>query len=258
MSSSDKASEHCLYQEWMSLQEQELSELLQKSLHTSNNNPETITTTANDSDINELLNKIIKHFEDYADRRSCLVRRLNDPSAFFSPSWCTTFENSLLWVAGCRPSSYFSLVYALCGSDIESKLSEFFQDGSSSKFPYLSASQLCSIDNLQRRIILEEEKLSTKVATLQHDMVDMPLALVARKSGPDHQFNSDAKDAISKIKQAMVAAIEEADQLRVNTVKELFTILAPIQALEYIISAKKLRFCMQTWGLKRDRDHGRK
>ncbi|KAK6119610.1 hypothetical protein DH2020_046633 [Rehmannia glutinosa] len=246
MENSDKIREHCLYEEWMSLQEQELSDLLNHSLN--------LNKTTADAEIAAILDKITQHFQDYIDRRRRLAGR--DVSAFFSPSWCSTLENSMLWIAGCRPSSFFSLVYALCGADIDKKLSQYFQ-GSSSEFPQLSSSQLTSIDNLQRRTIAEEEKLSSRVASLQQEMADMPLALIARNSGPICEHNTDVRENIGKIEQAMASAMEEADQLRLNTFKELIQILKPVQAVEYIIATKKLRLCVQSWGVERDHEHGR-
>ncbi|KAK6119669.1 hypothetical protein DH2020_046586 [Rehmannia glutinosa] len=235
MENSDKIREHCLYKEWMSLQEQELSQLLNRSLNLN----KTTADVDSDAEIGALVDKITQHFQDYVDSRRRLAGR--EVSAFFSPRWCTTLENSMLWIAECRPSSFFSLVYALCGADIDKKLSQYFQ-GSSSEFPQLSSSQLISIDNLQRRTIAEEEKLSSRVASLQQEMADMPLALIARNSGPICEHNSDVRENIGKIEQAMASAMEEADQLRLNTFKELIQILKPLQAVEYIIATKNFDF----------------
>ncbi|KAK6119730.1 hypothetical protein DH2020_046523 [Rehmannia glutinosa] len=251
MENSDKIREHCLYKEWMSLQEQELSQLLNRSLNLN----KTTADVDSDAEIGALVDKITQHFQDYVDSRRRLAGR--DVSAFFSPSWCTTLENSMLWIAGCRPSSFFSLVYALCGADIDKKLSQYFQGFNSPNHSPLSSSQLISIDNLQRRTIAEEEKLSSRVASLQQEMADMPLALIARNSGPICEHNSDVRENIGKVEQAMASAMEEADQLRLNTFKELIQILKPVQAVEYIIATKKLRLCVQSWGVERDHEHGR-
>ncbi|KAL0394248.1 UNVERIFIED_CONTAM: protein DELAY OF GERMINATION 1 [Sesamum latifolium] len=247
MESSDKSQEQCLYKEWMRLQEQELSELLHHSLNLNN------STDTNDAEMTELLEKIIQHFQDYCDNRRRLAHR--HVSAFFSPSWCTSLENSMAWIAGCRPSSFFNLVYALCGSNIDSRLSHFLQDGNSD-FPKLSASQLSAIDKLQRRTTIEEEILTAQMASMQQDMTDVPLALIARELSPRHELNLDVQKGLGKFEQAMLSAMDDADKLRLNTVKELFKILKPGQALEYIIAAKKLRLCIQSWGIERDREHG--
>ncbi|KAG8375776.1 hypothetical protein BUALT_Bualt10G0135500 [Buddleja alternifolia] len=257
MATSDKNQEHCLYADWMNLQAEELSDLIRHSLNLNSNDAE--NTSNNDAEVKAVLKKIMQNFHDYSDRRRRLARR--DVSAYFCPSWCTTLENSMFWLAGCRPSSYFSLIYALCGSEIDSKLSQFLQaedgDTMGSGFPHLSASQLSAIDKLQRRTIADEEKLSTQLAMLQQDMADMPLALIARKAGPTYEFDSDVKDAIHRIEIDMFSIMEAAEDLRLNTVKEIIEILAPVQSLEYILAAKKLRLCFKSWAIERDREHGR-
>ncbi|KAL7159087.1 hypothetical protein ABFS83_01G005500 [Erythranthe nasuta] len=252
-SSSERVEGQNMYKEWMSLQEQELTELI----HSLNLNKTTATTSDNDAEINALLDKATQSFQDYIERRNRLARR--DTSAFFSPRWCSSFESSMLWIAGCRPSSFFNLFYALCGSDIDSRLSQFLQDGKSDEFPQLSPSQLVAIDNLQRRTIVEEEKLTSQFASLQQDKADVPLALIARKlEGPQYELNEDVRETIGEIEKAMVCLMEEADNLRLETFKEMVKILKPVQALEFIIAAKKLRVCVRSWGEERDREHGRK
>jgi len=105
----------------MNLQKQELTDLHQAlNLHA------TATATTNNE-------KCIEHFQDYADKRSQLAHV--DVSAFFAPSWCTNWENSLLWVAGCRPSQYIRLVYALHRLEIEAQLIQFLEGiGHKSRF----------------------------------------------------------------------------------------------------------------------------
>ncbi|KAL0330525.1 UNVERIFIED_CONTAM: protein DOG1-like 2 [Sesamum radiatum] len=98
--------------------------------------------------------------------------------------------------------------------------------------------------------------LTAQMASLQQDMADMPLALIARELSPRHELNLDVQKGLGKFEQAMRSAMDDADKLRLNTAKELLKILKPGQALEYIIAAKKLRLCIQSWGIERDREHG--
>lgn len=82
----------------------------------------------------------------------------------------------------------------------------------------------------------------------------MPLALIATKSSPDYKLNEEVKEEIAKIEEAMLCTMEEADELRLKTYKELVKILTPVQALEYIIVAKEHRLCVQAWGIDKDRE----
>ncbi|KAF5474538.1 hypothetical protein F2P56_006429 [Juglans regia] len=161
----------------------------------------------------------IEHFQDYADKRSQLAH--NDVSAFFAPAWCTNWENSLLWLAGCRPSQYIRLVYALCGLEIEVHLSEFLQGTSSSSanLGYLSSKQLHPINMLQGKTLRSEEKLTNRMATLQEDVADHPIVGIAKGLSQVGEMNGEVDRALDKHEQAMVGVLEEAGRLRLNTLK---------------------------------------
>lgn len=103
------------------------------------------------------------------------------------------------------------------------------------------------------------------MASLQQDKADTPLALIAhahKSSCPrvdelNHCQVTIVRETIDNIEEGMASVMEGADLLRLNTYKELTKILEPVQALEYVVAAKKLRLCIQSCGLERDRKHGR-
>ncbi|KAH0760392.1 hypothetical protein KY290_016465 [Solanum tuberosum] len=49
--------------------------------------------------------------------------------------------------------------------------------------------------------------------------------------------------------------LEEVDELRMKTLKEILGILTPIQGVEYLATAKRIRLCLQQWGKKREQEH---
>lgn len=125
--------------------------------------------------------------------------------------WCTPWENSLLWVAGCRPSSFIRLVYALSGLKLESQLEEFLRaSGSALKLGELSAKQLVLVDGLQRRTIKEEEKLTAKLAGLQEDVADQPIATITKGLSRVGESCGELDKALDEHELAMVTALEEA------------------------------------------------
>lgn len=207
----------------MNLQEQELSELHQAlTLHSSNNE--------NENNFSQLAEKCVEHFQDDADKRSHLVHK--DLSAFFAPAWCTNWENSLLWLAGCRPSQYIRLVFALCRLEIEEHLSEFLQDTSSSSaanLGYLASKQLYLINMLQGKTLRSEEKLTNKMASLQEEVADQPIVVIAKGLSQVGQINGEVDRALDKHEQPMVGILEAVDRLRLSTLKELVGILTPRQ-----------------------------
>lgn len=116
----EQAQESC-YQEWMSLQSKRIPELKQAlAQRRSQDDPNAVKT------IRELTGKIIGDFRDYAGKRANLSHRCG--SNYYAPSWNTPLENALIWMGGCRPSSFFRLVYALCGSQTEIRVSQFLRN----------------------------------------------------------------------------------------------------------------------------------
>ncbi|KAK4368390.1 hypothetical protein RND71_012182 [Anisodus tanguticus] len=222
--STDRNKEENLYESWMNNQQEELKEL-QNAVALARKNER------NDAELNELLGKMVNNFQGYVNGRSRLARV--DVSPFFAPTWCTPLENSVLWIGGCRPSSFIRLIYALCGIEIEFHLKEYLQGIKIRDFGQLCGKQIIMIDKLQRQIIGEERKLSSRLASLQEDVVDQPIAKAAK--------NCDTQ--------------EEADELRMNTLKEILGILTPIQGVEYLAAAKRIRLCLQQWGKKREQEH---
>ncbi|CAA3020450.1 protein DELAY OF GERMINATION 1-like [Olea europaea var. sylvestris] len=73
----------------------------------------------------QLIDKIMQHFEDYVEKRRCLAHK--DVSTFFLPYLVQRIRDSTM---GC---SYFSLVYALCGFEIDSRLQELLQGAGDAK-----------------------------------------------------------------------------------------------------------------------------
>ncbi|KAM1685265.1 hypothetical protein ACFX13_037379 [Malus domestica] len=83
MASGDKEKSKSCFKEWMEIQEKDLSELLQA-----------LTLDQNKDKLKQLAQKRIDHFQEYIDKSNQLACK--DASAFFAPTWCTSWENSLL------------------------------------------------------------------------------------------------------------------------------------------------------------------
>ncbi|KAA8515094.1 hypothetical protein F0562_018119 [Nyssa sinensis] len=248
--SGDRGRQLCSFEKWVTLQQKDLSELLQ-ALTQKPDSP------GYDVLLSQLVEKNIQHFQDYIQQRNGLVH--DDVSAFFAPTWCTSLENSLLWIAGCRPSLFIRLLYALWGSRVESQLTEFLQGmKTAGDLGVLSAKQLFMVDGLQRKTVGEEEKISSRLASLQEDIADQPIAVIAKDSTGKGEVNSDPDEALDEHGRAMRGILDEADQLRLSTLKELLSILTPFQAVDYLAATKKLHLCMHEWGRKRDHKHGDK
>ncbi|CAN1230045.1 Protein DELAY OF GERMINATION 1 [Linum grandiflorum] len=89
------------------------------------------------------------------------------------------------------------------------------------------------------KTVREEEKLTSRLASLQV----RPVGSVG----------------LGWIGLNMVNIIKDADKLRINTLKEVISVLTPVQAVDYLATGKKLHLNVHEWGKQRrnhrDREH---
>lgn len=114
---------------WLLQQRQELDELLEASA----------TFPPNPAHLRLLVDKILTHFEKYRQQRSGFSER--NASIMLCPPWCSSLENSLLWLGGCRPSLAIRLVYS-AGSDIEFQLESYLKGETKGNVADITARQI--------------------------------------------------------------------------------------------------------------------
>ncbi|XP_031106611.1 protein DOG1-like 1 [Ipomoea triloba] len=230
----------CVFEEWIAQQQEDLEELSRA-----------MESNLGSAELFGVVDKNVKHFEEYQEHRALLAEQNGGPP-FLSPSWCTTFENAFMWIGGCRPSLSIRLVYSLCGSDLDSQLQGYLQGERTGSLADISAAQLNQINALQSKTVREEDKLSSRIATLQEDMADEPLAMIVNKSKKVGESSSDVERALDNHAVAMGRMVVEADKLRLRTLTELVKILTPVQAAHLLLVAKKLHLSIHEWSKKRD------
>ncbi|KAK3206880.1 hypothetical protein Dsin_020926 [Dipteronia sinensis] len=250
MASNDESSHQvrscCYFKQWMELQAEDLNELQNALTH----NSENAYTT--------LIQKCIDHFKDYMSKRSTMFHQ--DASSFFAPTWCSSLESSSLWIAGCRPSSFIRLIYSMVSSDVESIIADMIQGRSREGLGDLSAKQLNLIDSLHMKTVKDEDRMSTKVASLQEDIADQPISVIAKGLNPDElgQPNEEVERALDRHESSMANLIDAADKLRLYTLKELvMKIFTPAQAVDFLVASKKLHLSIHEWAKTRDDKMGR-
>ncbi|XP_073150281.1 protein DOG1-like 3 [Henckelia pumila] len=253
MENSDEGSQISCFRRWMNLQDEDLLELQQAlDLNADGSADHTLQ-------LKHLAEKNATHFQDYKTMRLRLAR--HDVSSYFSPSWCSSLEGSMLWVGGCRPSIFIRLVYALSGKEFESNLREYLQGRRiHGGLGDLSAAQIQLINSLHLKTVRLEDKVSSKLASLQEDMVDQPITSMAQESESSRGVpnSREVNEALDKHSESMMILLEEADDLRLSTMTELMSILTPFQAVSFLAAGKKLHLCLHQWGTRRDHEHGRR
>ncbi|KAL4393782.1 hypothetical protein AHAS_Ahas02G0086400 [Arachis hypogaea] len=96
----------------------------------------------------------------------------HDVLAMLSPTWRSSLEDAFLWIGGWRPTMAFHLLYSKAGLQFEAKLDELLQSLRTSDLDDLLATQLAQIDEIQKRTITEERKITDMMATHQEIVAD--------------------------------------------------------------------------------------
>lgn len=166
------------YQRWIAGQEAGLGELEASSANAA-------AGRATDGELRAVVERCMRGYAEYVSTRRALARE--DGAALFAPPWCTSFENSVLWIGGCRPSLTIRLLYSLSGEGLEEHIEEFISGrgalGAARGMGLLgiTARQLELVNDLHRRTLRDEDALSDRLATLQEDVADRPLLPIVRE-----------------------------------------------------------------------------
>ncbi|XP_047962517.1 protein DELAY OF GERMINATION 1-like isoform X2 [Salvia hispanica] len=234
MASTNHRPFRCSFRSWMAQQQQDLDELV-----AANSSP-----AAAEEDLARLRDKCVAHFAEYAERRAAMAGQ--NPPCFLSPPWCSAFENAFMWVGGCRPSLFIRLIYHACGSELDA----FLRGERKGNLAELTARQLEMINALHCKTVKEEDKFDTRIASLQEEIADEPLATMAKQSVGE--WSEDVERAMVAHEAAMAEVLLAADRLRMETLEEVMGILTPLQAVDLLVEAKKLHISMHCWGCKRE------
>ncbi|KAJ3695744.1 hypothetical protein LUZ60_001121 [Juncus effusus] len=249
------------------IQKSDLSELLHASA----------SPGMTEAEVRAIIEKCMQHYEDYSEQRRALAHE--DGAIFFSPPWCPSFENSMLWIGGCRPSLAIRLLYSITGSEMDAHLEEFLKGQygqlASVGLMGLTARQLQMVNELHERTLRAEDRLSSQLATIQEDVADKPLLpIITRRqqagtnnlfvsaSSTVHTNNGDHADrememTMQTYDEGLARLVGEADGLRLSTARTLLTeILSPRQAMELLVTAKQLHLSLHDLAVRRDRQLG--
>ncbi|PIA34005.1 hypothetical protein AQUCO_03900117v1 [Aquilegia coerulea] len=238
---------HRCFDSWVTQQKKDVEELLRAK----NEEPQ------NEETLRLISEKNVEKYEEYFEKRSLLTKE--DGFLSFSSIWCTSFEKSFLWIGGCRPTLSIQLVYTLCGMELESHLTEFFQGVRYGDLGELGNRQLCLINDLHCRTVQEEEDISSQLSSLQEVLGNESLFQEGNESSLTGDINGRIHDykSLDDHAHSITQILVDADMLRLKTVKELVNILTPLQAVDFLVAAKKLYLSMHEWGRRKYIEHGR-
>ncbi|KAF3783725.1 TGACG-sequence-specific DNA-binding protein TGA-2-1 [Nymphaea thermarum] len=207
-----------------------------------------------------LILRVTHHYENYYKAKADATKE--DVLRMYSPSWTSTLENSLMWIAGWRPSTIFHLIYTkVAGIQPEQELDDFLDEkGNEEKLTSLSPAQLIQLDELQRRTIREEVSLSEKMAKLQEKKGDQPFVNLAEietttntvSECNNHDAGRCTYAEIGMHEEGLMWLLEKADELRLRTLKGVVDIMSPFQSLRFLTVAASLHLRVHEIGEEKD------
>ncbi|KAL3813072.1 hypothetical protein ACJIZ3_014340 [Penstemon smallii] len=244
---------------WIVDQNQHLDELVSASKEHEQNQ---IDQEAEQRNLRSLLKRVVKHYELYYRAKSRWAK--NDVLSMFNPSWTSSLEDAFMWIGGWRPSMAFHLLYSKSGQQFEARLSDLIQGLTTGDLGDLSPTQLEQVNSLQKETIREEKEISEKLAVQQETVADASMVELSHavtelmREGEVEQVMDEGRvdETLAPKEQGLVAILQKADDLRLNTLKKVvFDILSPIQGVYFLIAAAELHLRFHEWGKKRDARH---
>lgn len=189
---------------------------------------ELMSSVASEGDLQELVSRILAHYQQYYDEKSKIAER--DIFLVFSPTWFTPLETAFLWIAGFRPG----LVFRLLRDSI----------------PDVSEEQARTLARLRRETRLEELSLDNDLARVHEAVAAPPIIDVARRGRrPVDGEIANEDDALANLKAALEAAVAAADSLRTRTALKVMEVLRPAQNVRFLTAAAQLQLRIRSWGL---------
>ncbi|KAH6785770.1 hypothetical protein C2S53_014626 [Perilla frutescens var. hirtella] len=241
------------YREWRDEQKQQLDNLVFAS-----NNSQPPQTDS--SSLSVLVAGVVAHYERYYKTKSKCAKA--DVLLLLSPPWTTSLEDAFIWVGGWRPTTAFHLLYSKSGLQFVAKFEAVESGAAASPIDLgdLSSEQVHLIDTLQRRTIVEERKISEKLAKQQERVADAEMVELShdvnelsRVEGDDTSFVTGRIKSTLKLKEeGFHKILQSADDLRLGTIKAVVDILTPMQAVHFLIAAAELQLSLRDWGREKE------
>ncbi|KAL7616373.1 hypothetical protein Lser_V15G03033 [Lactuca serriola] len=245
---------HSFFDSWLRELNSNLQKLASAASHHHDNDQ-----IEDDSDLHSLIHKVVGHYEDYYNAKSKGAKE--DVLSMFSPTWLTSLEDALSWMAGWRPTTAVHLLYSKSGIQLEARMTELIPVLSCGDLGDLTTNQMNQIDELQRKIIRQERGITEKLASLQESAADTGMVDLSNMESEMNRKEEDSggkdidqrvKSLLKNKKDDLEEVLHMGDSLRMETLKSVLEILTPLQAVYFLIAAAELHLRIHDWGQKRD------
>lgn len=245
---------HKFFETWLAEQNQELKELVSASRDVSKDN----NIVVEERVLVPLIERVIQHYEGYYGEKSKYTKE--DVFGMLNPTWRSNLEGAFLWIGGWRPSMAFHMLYSKSGLQFEPRLPQLIRGITTGDLGDLSPDQISKVDELQKKTIREEKDSSEKLAKVQETVADASMVelshvvtqLMMISGGGGGILEEEVEANLATKEEGLVIILQKADNLRLNTLKEILAILTPTQAIHFLIAAAELHLRLHEWGKKKD------
>ncbi|KAJ9567881.1 hypothetical protein OSB04_003847 [Centaurea solstitialis] len=187
--------------------------------------------------LRHLVEQVLGHYQEYYREKSKAAEL--DVFIMFSPPWFSSFERTLLWVAGFKPSVAFQLVKETVGGELDEE-----QKG-----------RIAAVREDTRRM---EREIVRAMANVQESVAAPPLCGWLKR-GDAGRFLVDGEademeGAVEKLKAAMAEVMRDADCLRQRTAGEVLEVLSPAQKVRFLAGTSEFWLRSRRLGMERDHE----
>ncbi|KAL2941903.1 Protein DOG1-like 3 [Bienertia sinuspersici] len=266
-SESEFESEHMpfskFFKDWLKVQDQDLHELM--AIATAHSESAQSSTGPTQSHLSEHVSRVMSHYGNYY--RDKLEAIKENVLLVLSPDWLSKLEDAFLWIGGWRPTIAFHLLYSKAGLQFEESLPELLTSGvTAGDLGDLSSQQLVQVDELQRKTIREERKLTESLAPIKRQLLtrswsgfqktitELTHSNESTQKSEFDSFQERVNKALALKEHGLQEILVLTDELRYKTLKSVVDILSPIQAVHFLIATTQHHLRVHEWGIKKDED----
>ncbi|EFJ21936.1 hypothetical protein SELMODRAFT_416825 [Selaginella moellendorffii] len=197
-------------------------------------------------EVKRILNTTISNYEDphrYENSNTVLE--------ILSGRGISPLEAAFMWMGAWRPSAAISLVFSVMGLKNQGLNLNITDPGTlGGSVPALSEEQLSQLQTFRDLTSQAEKDLTEELATVQMMLADQDVVTDLLKDDEGAEGSSSSSSKLKETLHSKISSLRDvlkrADQLRIKTLLELHSVLAPIQAAQCSIVAFEVAFAMRS------------
>ncbi|GMH24254.1 hypothetical protein Nepgr_026097 [Nepenthes gracilis] len=184
--------------------------------HTTHRPSQETQTTEDNQHCRRFVEEVMSHHAEFYRVKSLAAR--TDVLSLFSAQWASSFERSLQWVAGLRPTNIFHLVCTESSIRFESNVINVLRGQRTGELGELSPGQLGRVSELQCETVRTENEISDELSQWQDGLASV-----------DWDGSISGGGGVGGVEGKLVRLVEvvEANRLRMGTLWRLVELLTP-------------------------------